>query len=257
MIKKIVFAGNNQIAINILKFLTNQNVNIVGLVVHPANLAKKRQTLISLCQLPKTKIFRGDLLNSKKTVSAIKNLKPDLFLSINFRYLLKDEIIKTPKYGCINLHFGYLPYNRGVFADAFSIIENTPAGITYHLIDAGIDTGKIISQMEIKKTHIDTGKTLYQKLTLAAYDLFVKTWPKVRNWSFQPISQSQKGTFHRRSDIASIDNIDLGKKYKAGDLINILRARTFPPYHGAYFINPDGEKIYLRLKLYKSSFLNV
>lgn len=254
MIKKIVFAGNNQIAVDILKFLTNQNVNIVGLVVHPANLAKKRQTLISLCQLPKTKIFRGDLLNSKKTVSAIKNLKPDLFLSINFRYLLKDEIITTPKYGCINLHFGYLPYNRGVFADAFSIIENTPAGVSYHLIDTGIDTGKIISQVKVDKTDIDTGKALYQKLTRAAYDLFVTSWPKIQNWNFQLINQPQGGTYHRRSDIASVDKIDLDKKYNARDLINLMRARTFPPYHGAYYINPDGEKIYLRLKLNKSSF---
>lgn len=251
MIKKIVFAGNNQIAVDILKFLTEQKANIVGLVVHPTGFAKKKSELISISRLPKSKIFRGDRLNNVQTVAAIKNLKPDLFLSINFRYLLKDKIIIIPKHGCINLHFGYLPYNRGVFADVFSIVENTPAGITYHLIDTGIDTGKIISQMKVDKSDTDTGKTLYRKLTQAAYDLFVKTWPKIQNWGFRPISQSQGGTFHRRSDIASIDKIDLGKKYKAGDLINILRARTFPPYHGAYFINSDGTKTHLRLKLYK------
>ena len=257
MIKKVVFAGNNQIAVDILKFLTNQKVNIVGLVVHPTNFAKKKRELITMSQLPKSNIFRGDLLNNARTVSAIKSLKPDLFLSVNFRYLLKKDIIKIPRHGCINLHYGYLPYNRGVFADAFSIIENTPAGVTYHLIDTGIDTGKIISQMEVDKTDIDTGKTLYQKLTVAAYDLFVKTWPKIQNWSFRPIDQSPGGTYHRRSDIALIEKIDLGKKYKAGDLINILRARTFPPYHGAYFINPDGTKIHLRLKLYKPRTLIV
>lgn len=253
MVKNIVFAGNNQIAVDILKFLTKQDVKIVGLIVHPPKLAKKRSGLIAVSRLPKSKIFRGDRLNSIRTAAAIKNLKPDLFLSINFRYLLKDEIIKTPKYGCINLHYGYLPYNRGVFADAWSIIENTPAGITYHLIDTGIDTGKIISRQKVDKTDTDTGKSLYQKLTLAAYNLFVKTWPKIQNWSFQLTAQSPGGTYHRRSDISLIDKIDLDKKYKAGDLINILRARTFPPYHGAYFITPEGKKIFLRLKLYTIS----
>ena len=251
MVKKIVFAGNNQIAVDILKFLTKQNVNIVGLIVHPSGFAKKKTELISLSKLPKSRIFRGDCLNDDKTITAIKNLKPDLFLSINFRYLLKDEIIKTPKYGCVNLHFGYLPYNRGVFADAWSIIDNTPAGITYHLIDPGIDTGKIVSQMKVEKKITDTGKSLYTRLTKAAYDLFVNTWPKIHNWSFKLITQPPGGTFHRRSDIGLIDKIDLNKKYKARDLINILRARTFPPYHGSYFTTKSNEKVYLRLDLHR------
>ena len=35
---------------------------------------------------------------------------------------------------------------------------------------------------------------------------------------------------------------------RAGDLIDILRARTFPPHRGAYFV-ADGSRIYLRLEL--------
>jgi len=251
MIKRIVFAGNNQIAVDILKFLTKQNVKIVGLVVHPAKFSKRRRELIKISRLPKHRIFRGDFLNTAQTIVAIRSLKPDLFLSINFRYLLKDEIIKTPKYGCINLHFGYLPYNRGVFADAWSIIDDTTAGVTYHLIDPGVDTGKIIAQKQVEKDWIDTGKTLYAKLTQTAYDLFVKTWPKIHNWSFKSIVQPTGGSSHKRSDIALIDKIDLNKKYKALDLINILRARTFPPFYGTFFVTPQGKKIYMRLKLHK------
>ncbi|KKS42999.1 MAG: Formyl transferase domain protein, partial [candidate division CPR1 bacterium GW2011_GWA2_42_17] len=237
-------------AVDILKFLTKQNIKIVGLIIHPAKFSKKGEELVRLSRLPKNKIFYGDRLNTNETVTAIRNLKPDLFLSINFRYLLKDQIISVPSHGCINLHFGYLPYNRGVFADAWSIIDDTPAGITYHLIDPGIDTGKIVVQQQVEKSLTDTGKSLYQKLTLTAYDLFVKTWPKIQNWSFKPITQSSGGAYHRRSGISLIDKIDLNKKYLAKDLINILRARTFPPYNGAYFLTPQGKKIYLRLQLY-------
>lgn len=250
MINNIILAGNNQIAVDILKFLTKQNIKIVGLIIHPAKFSKKGEELVRLSRLPKNKIFYGDRLNTNETVTAIRNSKPDLFLSINFRYLLKKEIINIPSHGCINLHFGYLPYNRGVFADAWSIIDDTPAGVTYHLIDTGIDTGKIVVQQQVEKSLTDTGESLYQKLTLTAYDLFVKTWPKIQNWNFSPIAQSSGGTYHRRSDIALIDKIDLNKKYKAKDLINILRARTFPSYQGAYFISKEGRKIYLRLGLH-------
>ncbi len=253
MINNIILAGNNQIAVDILKFLTKQNIKIVGLIIHPAKFSKKGEELVRLSRLPKNKIFYGDHLNTNETVTAIRNLKPDLFLSINFRYLLKDQIISVPSHGCINLHFGYLPYNRGVFADAWSIIDDTPAGITYHLIDPGIDTGKIVVQQQVEKSLTDTGKSLYQKLTLTAYDLFVKTWPKIQNWSFTSKTQPVGGTFHRRADIDIIDRIDLEKRYLAKDLINILRARTFPPFHGAFFVTPQGKKVYMKLKLYKKA----
>lgn len=247
MINRIIFAGNNQIAVDILKFLVTQNVKIVGLIIHPEKFSKKGQELVSLCQLPKSRIFYGDHLNTPKTIKAIRELKPDLFLSINFRYLLKDEIINIPSYGCINLHFGYLPYNRGVFADAWSIIDDTPAGVTYHLIDSGIDTGKIVAQLQVEKLVTDTGKSLYQKLTRTAYNLFVTTWPSIYQWNFSPKNQPAGGTCHKRTDINDIDFINLEKRYTAKKLINILRARTFSPYSGAYFTTQKGKKIYLRL----------
>ena len=151
MVKRIIFAGNNQIAVDILEFLKKQKaVEIVALVVHPPKLAKKRNALIKISGLHLHRVFSGNNLNSPSTVEALRRLKPDLFLSINFRYILKPDVILLPKYGCINLHFGYLPWNRGVFADAWSIIEDSPAGVTYHLIDSGIDTGAIISQRKVK-----------------------------------------------------------------------------------------------------------
>ena len=48
--------------------------------------------------------------------------------------------------------------------------------------------------------------------------------------------------------MASIDEIDLDRAYQARDLLNILRARTFPPYPGAFF-RENGRKIYVRLEL--------
>lgn len=254
MVKRIIFAGNNQIAVDILRFLKKQKgVEIIALVVHPRRFAKKRNVLVKTSGLNPRHIVPGDGLNDSSTIDALRRLKPDLFLSINFRYLLKTPVIALPKLGCINLHFGYLPWNRGVFADAWSIIEGTPAGVTYHLIDSGIDTGAIVSQRKVEEELTDTGKTLYQKLTNAAYDLFVDTWPSIRRWNFNVRKQMKDGSFHRRSEIEPIDRIDVRKMYRAGDLINILRARTFPPYDGAYITTTNGKKIYLRLQLYEKT----
>ncbi len=49
-------------------------------------------------------------------------------------------------------------------------------------------------------------------------------------------------------DVERIDHIDLNRKYKARDLLNILRARTFSPYESAY-VEINGKKVFVRVKL--------
>ena len=93
----------------------------------------------------------------------------------------------------------------------------------------------------------DTGGTLYRKLEVAALELFRRTWPSINagNATRRP-QDAESGSSHRTADVRAIDELDLGRMYRAEDLINILRARTFPPYPGAYFLH-NGKKIYLRL----------
>ena len=59
-------------------------------------------------------------------------------------------------------------------------------------------------------------------------DLFKQAWTSIRNGTAPRYPQSSGGTFHRMRDVAEIDEIDLNRTYVARDLINILRARTFP-----------------------------
>lgn len=46
----------------------------------------------------------------------------------------------------MNLHISYLPWNKGADPNFWSCIDGTPAGVTLHHIDAGVDTGDIIAQ---------------------------------------------------------------------------------------------------------------
>jgi hypothetical protein len=48
--------------------------------------------------------------------------------------------------------------------------------------------------------------------------------------------------------VERIDHIDLDRMYTARNLIDVIRARTFSPYPGAYFMH-QGRKVYLRLQL--------
>lgn len=80
--------------------------------------------------------------------------------------------------------------------------------------------------------------------------LFKATWGRRMERYFWSVSvrRWEPTAIYRDKDVDRMDPIDLDKTYVPRDLINILRARTFSPYPGAYFLH-EGRKIYLSLQL--------
>ena len=250
---RIIYFANNWTAWQILLGLKSRGEEIVGLVIHPETKQKYVDELRKAAALPEENIFDGSKLQEEETLAKLSALKPDIGLSILFDYILKPKLLNLFPKGVINLHPALLPYNRGQYPNVWSIVEGTPSGVTLHYIDESIDTGDIISQMEVQVSPADTGASLYRKLELASVELFEKSWGPIKNGTAARIKQGikqtgDKGTYHRTQDVNQIDRIELEKNYTGAELINILRARTFPPYRGAYF-EQDGKRIYLELVL--------
>lgn len=124
----------------------------------------------------------------------------DFIVSYGYRYIIKEEILRKFAGRVINLHISYLPWNRGADPNLWSFLEDTPKGITIHVIDAGIDTGPIIAQQEISYEPNDTLRSTYERLTNAIEEMFVKLWPSIRMGSFNTKEQELGGTFHRLKD---------------------------------------------------------
>lgn len=246
---KILFMGNNRLGAQALAFLCEQGFPPVGVVLHPLEKRKYSEQFLALINTYQLPTFDGARLREPEVYEQIMLLQADLALSIMFGYILKPDFINAFPRGVLNLHPSYLPFNRGQYPNVWSIVEGTPAGVTLHFIDAGIDTGDIIAQREVPVSMTDTGESLYQKLEEAALSLFKNTLPDILSKQIQACPQPEgAGTFHYTKDVEQIDHIDLNRMYRAGDLINILRARTFPPYAGAY-IESEGKRIYLSLDL--------
>ncbi len=79
-------------------------------------------------------------------VTAAQLQRYDLVLSYGYRHLLKSDLLAALERPIINLHIALLPFNRGAAPNFWSFYENTPSGVTMHLIDAGTDTGPILAQ---------------------------------------------------------------------------------------------------------------
>ncbi len=165
--------------------------------------------------------------------------------------ILTKSIIEFPKKGFINLHPSLLPYNRGKHYNFWALVEQSPFGGSLNFIDDGIDTGDILAQRKIAYDWTDIGGSLYKKAQQAIQDLFCDTYPKIRRGKIRRISQDlSKGSFHLAKELDSASRIYLDKTYKARDILNLIRARTFPGHPACYFFEKK-QKYEVRIEIKK------
>ncbi len=125
----------------------------------------------------------------------------DLIISFGYRYILDNRFISQCTCPIINLHISYLPFNRGAHPNFWSFYDNTPSGVSIHLIDKGIDTGPILFQKKINFVNEKTFVETYQRLFIEIEDLFIKNIELIiqKNWNEK--KQVGKGTFHSFKDL--------------------------------------------------------
>ncbi len=132
---------------------------------------------------------------------SVVKYNPDIIISYNYRYIIKNDILSIPGRGAFNLHVSYLPWNKGAFPNVWSILENTPNGVTIHRIDNGIDTGDILLQKEVFFDESrETLKTSYEKLHMEIQKMFKENWEEVKEGKIEPKKQAQGGTLHYKKD---------------------------------------------------------
>lgn len=247
---KVLLAVNNRLGWKAAELVRSSGAEIVGLVLHPAERRRFGEEILRAAGVAPERVFDGSRLD-EPTLARIKALSADLCLSVLFGYIVRPSFISLFPGGVVNLHPALLPFNRGANPNVWSIVEGTPSGTTLHYIDAGVDTGDIIDQLPVPCEPWDTGKTLYEKLEAASLELLERMWPRLASGT-APRSPQPKGgpgvSVHRTKDVERIDRLDLDAPTTARKVIDVLRARTFPPYRGAYF-EAGGKKVHLRLEL--------
>ena len=140
------------------------------------------------------------------SLKLLNKIKPSIIISYNYKYIIEPRI--TKRYNIINLHISYLPYNRGANPNIWSHIDNTPSGVTIHLIDEHIDTGNIIVQ---KKVILDQQLTLresYKILHTQIQRLFKRNFHIFFNLKRKKLQsqKNKKGSIHYTKESFLLDN---------------------------------------------------
>ena len=122
-------------------------------------------------------------------------------VSYGYRHILKKEILDLLPGKAINLHVSFLPWNRGADPNFWSVVEDTPKGVSIHHLDEGVDTGDIIVQEEVEfDSDQDTLASSYEKLQTAIQKLFKQHWPDIKSGQCLQYKQVGEGSVHKVKD---------------------------------------------------------
>ena len=232
---RIVFMGTATMSFLCLVTLTGK-FSVVAVVTQP-DKPKGRDLKL---QFSSVKIFAQKLnlpilqpakAGDEKFVSELRELKPDLIVVVAYGQILPQSILDLPKFGCLNLHTSLLPKYRGASPIQSAILNGeTETGVTIMKMDAGLDTGEILSQARTPILPEDNSQTLHDRLAQLGAELLVETIPDYVAGKILPKPQPAEGASYAAKIKKEDGKIDWSEP--AEKILNRLRA--FTPWPGAF-----------------------
>ena len=191
---QVVFRGSPDFALPTLRML-NEQFNVVGVVSQPDRPAGRGREL----RAPDVKILTNTLnlaliqprsLKEPDAYQQLVDWQPDVIVVAAFGQILRENVLKLPPFGYINVHASLLPRWRGAAPVQAAILHDKVTGITIMKMDQGLDTGPILSQREIQIPKDETGGELSDRLAQLGAALLAETLPEYLQGNIQPQPQN-------------------------------------------------------------------
>jgi methionyl-tRNA formyltransferase len=229
---RILFVGNRGFSMHVLRHLSQHpHHEIVGVVSPPEKKAGEYVDYESFKKMGKrTKVFRTSEIGS--IISGIKNISPDIGICAGWTEIIPEDVLNTPDKGFVGLHSSKLPDGRGGAPVNWSIIhgDDTVSLSVFEFVPE-VDAGDVIEQSEISIEERDTVKTVYDKLTVLAFDLLDEALAKIERKNDWGVPQDIAEATYLPNRKPQDSIVDWTKS--APNLRDWVRALTHP-YPGAF-----------------------
>ncbi|MFX3633329.1 MAG: methionyl-tRNA formyltransferase [Candidatus Pristimantibacillus sp.] len=233
---RIVFMGTPEFAVPSLRLLLEQQYEVVAVVTQPDRPKGRKRTLTPTplkeaalsFGLP---VLQPERMRSAEAVAAIAELQPDIIVTAAYGQILPKAVLELPRLGCINVHGSLLPQYRGGAPIQRAIINGEKVtGVTIMYMAEGLDTGDMISKVEVPITDEDTSGTLFDKLSIAGAELLGRTLPTIIAGEVQAVKQQDELATYARNLTREDERIDWNQS--ALQIYNQVRGLS--PMAGAF-----------------------
>ena len=177
----IFISGNGSNMKNLIRFSKTKNSPIVVDFVLSNN-----KNANGITHVKKNKInfkifdFKQRDNDEKKILDILEKRKIQLICLAGFMKILSRNFIKKFKGKILNIHPSLLPKYKGLNTHERVILNNEKfSGCTVHIVNARLDSGKIILQKQVKINKKDNSETLSKKILKQEHLLYPKALKKM------------------------------------------------------------------------------
>jgi methionyl-tRNA formyltransferase len=248
---KIIFMGTAELSCASLENLAaDPNFHVVAVVTQPdkpkgrdLRLAPSPvKILAEKLSLPVLQPLRA---RDEKFIVQLRELKSDLIIVVAYGQILPQTILDLPQHGCLNVHASLLPKYRGAAPIQWAIADGeSETGVTIMKMDAGLDTGPILSTRRAPILPADDSQKLHDRLAQLGAELLAETIPAYIAGKIRPQPQPAAGSTYAAKIKKEDGQIDWS--LPAEKIWNRLRA--FTPWPGAFtFLQADPKPQLLKI----------
>ena len=165
---RIIYMGTPEMSAKILERLIQDDFNIVALIaqedkpVGRKGLLEKVPTKV-VAEKYNIPVFQPHRI--RKEYEFVKDLKPDLILTMAYGQIIPQGLLDIPTLGCLNVHGSLLPKYRGAAPIQRAIINGeTKTGVTLMEMIDKMDAGKMFAFEECEISSEDNYTSLCEKI---------------------------------------------------------------------------------------------
>ncbi len=209
---------------------------VVGVVTQPDRPSGRGRQLQPspvkiLAQKYGIPVLQPASLRKPEVLAELQTLQPELIIVAAFGQILPTTVLDLPPFGCINVHASLLPRWRGAAPVAAAILAgDDTTGVTIMKMDAGLDTGPILSQRSLAIAPDDTRESLSTRLAQLGADLLHDTLPAWLAGNIEPQPQDESRATYAPQIKKEQGHINWSEP--ADDIARKVRA--FYPWPGAF-----------------------
>ncbi len=236
MKNRVIFMGTPAFAVPSLETLINSSYQVVSVYTQPDKQAGRGRKMTSspvkeLALFHGLQVVQPETLNNASVIGQVAESAPDLIVVAAYGRIIPQELLDIPGFGCVNVHPSLLPKYRGSSPIATAILHGDAfTGISIMLLDAGMDSGPILSQREVSISDEETTGSLTARLAQAGAQLLAETLPLWLEGKISPRPQDSSQASYTKAMTKRDGEID----WQLPALEIWRRVRAFNPWPGCY-----------------------
>jgi methionyl-tRNA formyltransferase len=234
---RIIFCGTPDFSIpSLRRLLSEPDFAVVAVVTQPDRPRDRGQQLVSppvkeIALAAGVPVFQPASLKTDDVRAFFAGHAPDAVVIIAYGRIVPPGLLAIPRFGWINLHASLLPRYRGAAPVQWAIINGeTRTGVTTMQIEAGLDTGPILEQVELEIAPDETAPELSSRMSDAGASLLAHSLRGLQNGKIVPRPQ-ESGEASFAPPLKKQDG-KISWELPAAQIYN--RIRALPPWPGAY-----------------------